>query len=111
VHTILRDAFNVKSVHSEYSMTELLSQAYSKGDGLFSTPPWMRVLIRDRHDPSSHTAEEGATGGISIIDLANIYSCSFIATSDLGRMHSGGMFEVQGRFDDADIRGCNLLVS
>jgi hypothetical protein len=111
VHTILRDAFNVKSVHSEYSMTELLSQAYSTGDGLFSTPPWMRVLIRDRHDPSSHTAEEGATGGISIIDLANIYSCSFIATSDLGRMHSGGMFEVQGRFDDADIRGCNLLVS
>jgi hypothetical protein len=111
VHTILKDAFSVQAVHSEYGMTELLSQAYSKGEGLFSTPPWMKVLIRDSHDPLSHTTGAGATGGISIIDLANIYSCSFIATSDLGRMHREGLFEVQGRFDEADIRGCNLLVS
>jgi hypothetical protein len=111
LHTILKGALNASSIHSEYGMTELLSQAYSKGDGLFATPPWMRVLIRDSHDPSSHTTEEGSGGGISIIDLANIYSCSFVATSDLGRMHAGGLFEVLGRFDDADIRGCNLLVS
>lgn len=111
VHAVLKDAFCLKTVHSEYGMTELLSQAYSKGGGLFSTPPWMKVLIRDSHDPLSHTADADATGGISIIDLANIYSCSFIATSDLGRMHPGGLFEVQGRFDDSDIRGCNLLVS
>lgn len=111
VHKILKEAFKVNTVHSEYGMTELLSQAYSKADGLFSTPPWMKVLIRDSHDPSSHTADAGAAGGISVIDLANIYSCAFIATSDLGRMHEGGLFEVLGRFDDADIRGCNLLVS
>jgi hypothetical protein len=111
LHAILKASFNVSSVHSEYGMTELLSQAYSNGDGLFNTPPWMKVLIRDSHDPSSHTTEAGSSGGISVIDLANIYSCSFIATSDLGRMHSDGTFEVLGRFDDADIRGCNLLVS
>jgi phenylacetate-coenzyme A ligase PaaK-like adenylate-forming protein len=111
VHTIIKGAFGVRSVHSEYGMTELLSQAYSDGEGLFSTPPWMKVLIRDSHDPSSHTMEAGTAGGISIIDLANIYSCSFIATSDLGRMYAGERFEVLGRFDDADIRGCNLLVS
>nr|MCU0410684.1 acyltransferase [Bacteroidales bacterium] len=111
LHLILKGAFNSSSIHSEYGMTELLSQAYSKGEGLFTTPPWMRVMIRDSHDPSSHTTEEGSSGGISIIDLANIYSCSFVATSDLGRMHAGGVFEVLGRFDDADIRGCNLLVS
>jgi len=111
LHTILKKAFNVSSIHSEYGMTELLSQAYSKGEGLFSTPPWMKVLIRDSHDPLSHSAEAGASGGISIIDLANVRSCSFIATSDLGRMHGEGTFEVLGRFDNADIRGCNLLVS
>jgi phenylacetate-coenzyme A ligase PaaK-like adenylate-forming protein len=111
VHEILMKTFGVSSVHSEYGMTELLSQAYSKGSGLFMTPPWMKVLIRDSHDPMAHTDAEGSTGGISIIDLANLWSCSFIATDDLGRMHPGGMFEVQGRFDEADIRGCNLLVS
>lgn len=111
LHAILKKGFNVSSIHSEYGMTELLSQAYSKGEGLFSTPPWMKVLIRDSHDPLSHTSEAGAGGGISIIDLANVRSCSFIATSDLGRMHGGGTFEVLGRFDNADIRGCNLLVS
>lgn len=111
VHEILKNAFGVKAVHSEYGMTELLSQAYSQGEGLFRTPPWMKVLIRDSHDPMSHTSATGAAGGISVIDLANLWSCSFIATSDLGRMHDGGQFEVQGRFDEADIRGCNLLVS
>ncbi len=111
LHAILKKAFNVGSIHSEYGMTELLSQAYSKGDGLFSAPPWMKVLIRDSHDPLTHTSEAGAGGGISIIDLANVRSCSFIATADLGRMHEGGTFEVLGRFDNTDIRGCNLLVS
>jgi hypothetical protein len=111
LHDILKAAFNVRSVHSEYGMTELLSQAYSKGEGHFSTPPWMKVLIRDSHDPSSHTTEAGASGGISIIDLANIWSCSFIATSDIGRMHDGGSFEVMGRFDNSDIRGCSLMVT
>ena len=111
LHTILKKRFNAGSIHSEYGMTELLSQAYSKGEGVFSTPPWMKVLIRDNHDPLAHTCEAGASGGISIIDLANIRSCSFIATSDLGTMHADGTFEVLGRFDNADIRGCNLLVS
>jgi hypothetical protein len=111
LHAILKKGFNVSSIHSEYGMTELLSQAYSKGEGLFCAPPWMKVLIRDSHDPLSHTSGAGASGGISIIDLANVRSCSFIATSDLGRMHEGGTFEVLGRFDNADIRGCNLMVS
>ncbi len=110
VHDIIIKAFGVSLVHSEYGMTELLSQAYSKGNGLFMTPPWMKVLMRDSHDPMAHTDEAGAAGGISVIDLANIWSCSFIATADLGRMHPGGMFEVLGRFDESDIRGCNLLV-
>ena len=111
VHEILMKAFGVSSVHSEYGMTEMLSQAWSAGGGLFNAPPWMKVLIRDSHDPADHTDEPGAAGGISVIDLANLWSCSFIATADLGRMHPGGQFEVQGRFDEADIRGCNLLVN
>ena len=111
VHEIIRKAFGVTTVHSEYGMTELLSQAYSRGGGLFRTPSWMQVLIRDSHDPTSHSVAAGAVGGISVIDLANIWSCSFIATADLGRMHEEGLFEVQGRFDEADLRGCNLLVS
>jgi len=109
LHSILCNAFNVSAIHSEYGMTELLSQAYSSGNGLFSSPPWMKVLMRDSHDPLSHTTDEDTSGGISIIDLANVWSCAFIATSDLGRMHRGGRFEVLGRFDNADIRGCNLL--
>jgi len=111
VHEIIMKAFGVSPVHSEYGMTELLSQAYSKGNGLFMTPPWMKVLIRDSHDPSSHTAGAGASGGISIIDLANIWSCSFIATSDIGRINDGNSFEVLGRFDNSDIRGCSLMVT
>ena len=109
VHDILMKAFGVTSVHSEYGMTELLSQAYSQGEGLYHAPPWMKVLIRDSHDPMSHSVEEGSSGGISVIDLANIWSCSFIATDDLGRMHAGDGFEVLGRYDNADIRGCSLL--
>lgn len=110
LHTFLKSRLNVPVIHSEYGMTELLSQAYSKGDGVFYCPPWMRVLIRDPQDPLSMISEPGRTGGINIIDLANIYSCSFIATSDLGRLHDDGGFEVLGRFDNSDIRGCNLLI-
>lgn len=109
VHDIIMKAFGVSGVHSEYGMTELLTQSYSQGSGVFRTPPWMRVLIRDSHDPMSHSPDEGSSGGISVIDLANIWSCSFIATADLGKMHSGGRFEVLGRYDNADIRGCSLL--
>jgi hypothetical protein len=109
VHDVLKKALVVSKVHSEYGMTELLSQAYSQGDGLYRTPPWMKILIRDSHDPLSHTDEAGASGGISVIDLANLWSCSFIATDDLGRMNSGAEFEVLGRYDSSDIRGCSLL--
>ena len=109
LHSVLRQGFNVKSIHSEYGMTELLSQAYSKSDGIFFCPPWMKVLIRDPQDPVSIMKEPGKTGGINIIDLANIHSCSFIATDDLGKLHADNSFEVLGRFDSSDIRGCNLL--
>jgi phenylacetate-coenzyme A ligase PaaK-like adenylate-forming protein len=110
LHEILENAFQIKEIHSEYGMTELLSQAYSKGDGLFLSPPWMDVLVRDPNDPLSYL-EDGRTGGLNIIDLANRYSCSFIATADLGRRHEDGGFEILGRFDHSDIRGCNLLTS
>jgi hypothetical protein len=89
-------------------MTELLSQAYSVGDGLFSCPPWMKILTRDTEDAFSYTL--GKTGGINVIDLANLYSCSFIATQDLGKTFDDGTFEVLGRFDSSDIRGCNLMI-
>ncbi|MEM8999343.1 MAG: acyl transferase [Bacteroidota bacterium] len=108
LHSILKNAFGLAKIHSEYGMTELLSQAYSKGDGLFKAPPWMKVCIRDTEDPLSWQAP-GKTGGINIIDLTNAYSCPFIATQDLGKMHSDGKFEVLGRFDHADVRGCNLM--
>ena len=91
-------------------MTELLSQAYSSGFGMFRCPPWMAVLIRDPNDPLS-LVTGGQTGGINVIDLANLYSCSFLATGDLGKTHDGDSFEVLGRFDHSDLRGCNLLVS
>ena len=109
LHGILCRKFGVETVHSEYGMTELLSQAYSRGKGLFLTPPWMKVLIRDINDPVE-ILPPGKTGGINIIDLANLYSCAFIATQDLGRVHEDGSFEVLGRFDDSDVRGCNLMV-
>lgn len=109
LHTILAEGFGVEKIHSEYGMTELLSQAYSLGDGIFECPPWMDILIRDTEDPLT-IIEEGKTGGINIIDLANINSCSFIATQDLGKKYSNFSFEVLGRFDNSDIRGCNLMV-
>ncbi len=109
VHQILRNAFSVDTVYSEYGMTELLSQAYMQSDGLFYSPPWMRVLCRETEDPFAWVGL-GKTGGINVIDLANIYSCCFIETQDLGKTHSDSSFEVIGRFDHSDIRGCNLLV-
>lgn len=109
LHHILCKAFHQEAIHSEYGMTELLSQAYSKGQGLFRCPPWMRVLIRDGSDPLNYVSS-GRSGGINIIDLANIHSCSFIATQDVGKIHPDGMFEVLGRFDHSDTRGCNLLM-
>lgn len=109
LHAILCLKLNVEMIHSEYGMTELLSQAYSFGNGFFRTPPWMKILIRDTNDPMQYLPA-GQTGGINIIDLANLYSCSFISTQDLGRLHKDGSFEVLGRFDDGDVRGCNLLV-
>ena len=109
LHKILCEGFHVESIHSEYGMTELLSQGYSKGNGLFHTPPWMKILIRDTNDPLS-LLDNKKTGAINVIDLANYYSCSFIATQDLGKFHPDGSFEILGRFDNSDIRGCNLLV-
>jgi len=110
LHDRLCKGFGVNRIHSEYGMTELLSQAWSNGEGLFRCPPWMKVLIRDTNDPVCY-AENGRTGGINIIDLANLYSCSFIATDDLGRTYPDGAFEVLGRFDASDIRGCSLMIS
>lgn len=109
LHETLSNGLGVKKIHSEYGMTELLSQAYSKGDGFFSTPPWMKILIRDTYDPFAYL-KNGKTGGINVIDLANINSCSFIETQDLGKIHKNKGFEILGRFDTSSIRGCNLLV-
>ncbi len=109
LHEVLCAGFGVPTIHSEYGMTELLSQAYSKGAGLFHCPPWMKISIRDTNDPLE-LLSYNQTGGINVIDLANINSCSFIATQDLGKVYADGSFEVLGRFDNSDIRGCNLLV-
>ena len=109
LHRQLCSGFGVSTIHSEYGMTELLSQAYSKGDGIFNCPPWMRITTRDPNDPL--TLLRNKTGGINVIDLANINSCSFIATQDLGKVYQDGTFEVLGRFDNSDIRGCNLLIA
>ena len=108
IHSILKHSFATENIHSEYGMTELLSQGYSKGNNIFKTPPWMKILTRDVNDPLSIISNK--TGGINVIDLANIYSCPFIATQDLGRTFDDGSFSVLGRFSNADIRGCNLLV-
>ena len=116
LHEILCDGFGVQNIHSEYGMTELLSQAYSLGNGIFECPAWMHILIRDTEDAMTYVSN-GKTGGINVIDLANINSCSFIATQDLGKIlpaqpacRQAGSFEVLGRFDNSDIRGCNLMV-
>lgn len=107
LHAVLQNAFKVPSIHSEYGMTELLSQAYSKGDGIFNTPPWMKILVRDEEDPLF--VKQTGSGIINVIDLANIYSCSFIATDDAGKIYDDNGFEVLGRVDGSDLRGCSLL--
>ncbi len=113
VHGRLRQTLGLLSVHSEYGMTELLSQAYSKGEGRFHCPPWMKVLVREYNDPFAITtrgqSEKPVSGLINIIDLANLYSCSFIATDDVGRLYKDASFEVMGRRDMSDLRGCSLL--
>lgn len=109
VHTILKKGFGVPHIHSEYGMTEMLSQAYSAGEGIFRCPPWLKVIARQTNDPFSWESG-GKTGALSVIDLANLHSCSFIETQDLGKVYLDGTFEVLGRFDQSDIRGCNLLV-
>lgn len=110
LHQILCSAFQIGAIHSEYGMCELLSQAYSVGDGLrFQCPPWMKILIRQSQDPLQWE-EDGRSGGINVIDLGNMLSCPFIATQDLGRLNPDGSFSVLGRFDNSDIRGCNLMV-
>ncbi|MBI6116281.1 LuxE/PaaK family acyltransferase [Salegentibacter maritimus] len=109
LHKVLANGFGVSKIHSEYGMTELLSQAYSTGDGIFETPAWMRLLIRDPEDALNYLPHN-KTGGINVIDLANFNSCSFIATQDLGRKKDKNLTEILGRFDNSDIRGCNLLV-
>jgi phenylacetate-coenzyme A ligase PaaK-like adenylate-forming protein len=109
LHEQLCQGFGVDCIHSEYGMTELLSQAYSKGSGIFECPPWMKIIIRDTEDPLT-ILPPNKNGGINIIDLANLNSCAFIATQDLGKLHANGRFEVIGRFDHSDIRGCNLMV-
>ncbi|MDN3678158.1 acyl transferase [Flavobacterium paronense] len=109
LHEILCNGFGVSSIHSEYGMTELLSQAYSLGNGIFECPSWMQILTRDTEDALTYV-DYGKTGGINVVDLANINSCSFIATQDLGKKYSNNSFEVLGRFDNSDIRGCNLMV-
>jgi len=108
VHTRLCAGFGVPQIHSEYGMTELFSQAYAQADGMFRTPPWMKVLVRETEDPLTLQAE-GRRGAVNIIDLANIEACSFIATEDLGTDFGNGIFEVSGRFDNSDIRGCSLM--
>ncbi|MFM9988154.1 acyl transferase [Flavobacterium sp.] len=109
LHEQLCDGFGVNAIHSEYGMTELLSQAYSLGNGIFECPNWMQILVRDTEDALTYI-ESGKTGGINVIDLANINSCAFIATQDLGKKYKNNTFEILGRFDNSDIRGCNLMV-
>jgi hypothetical protein len=109
VHSLLKKAFQLPAIGSEYGMTELFSQAWSKGDGLFESPPWMKVLVREEEDPLA--VKLSGNGGLNIIDLANIDSCCFIATDDAGRVHSNGHFEMLGRLDGASTRGCSLLTA
>ena len=109
LHEFLSNGFGVNKIHSEYGMTELLSQAYSKGNGIFECPPWMKILTRDTEDALT-ILPQGKSGGINVIDLANVNSCAFIATQDLGKTYKNSTFKVLGRFDNSDIRGCNLMV-
>ena len=109
LHSVLKRGFGVDQIHSEYGMTELLSQGYSKQNGVFDCPPWMKILTRDIEDALT-IQQPNRTGGINVLDLANYNSCSFIATQDLGKVYQNGSFEIIGRFDSSDIRGCNLMV-
>jgi hypothetical protein len=112
VHQYLCKQFGLTAIHSEYGMTELLSQAYSSGNGIFKCPPWMKIVIRDEDNPLGikfNQKNSSLNGAINIIDLANIYSCSFIATDDAGKLYPDGSFEIIGRLDYSDIRGCSLL--
>ena len=109
LHHILKEGFGTKEIHSEYGMTELLSQGYSRGDLTFKTPNWMKIMIRETEDPFNYVGI-GKTGGVNVIDLANVNSCSFLATDDLGKKVSENQFEILGRFDHSDVRGCNLMV-
>jgi hypothetical protein len=108
LHDILKQATSLEVIHSEYGMTELLSQAYSQNGKTFKSPNWMKILIRDTNDPFAYVPE-GKTGGINVIDFANLYSCAFIETKDLGKYVAENEFQVLGRFDHSDIRGCNLM--
>jgi phenylacetate-coenzyme A ligase PaaK-like adenylate-forming protein len=110
MHEFLTQKLGVKTIHSEYGMTELLSQAYSQGNGVFRTPPWMKIIVRDVYDPFTILKQE-QSGAINVIDLANVNSCSFIETKDVGRLLKDGSFEVSGRMEASEIRGCNLLIS
>jgi len=109
LHNYLTEGFGVPVIHSEYGMTELLTQSYSQGKGIFKSPAWKKIYIRDTEDPLTLLPYH-KTGGVNIIDLANLYSCSFIATQDLGKIYPDGSFEILGRFDHSDVRGCNLLI-
>ena len=109
LHSVLCNAFGVDKIHSEYGMAELMTQGYSVGEGIFAAPPWMRVMVRDVNNPFK-VLDRGRRGAINIIDLANLYSCSFIATQDMGIVYDNDTFRIEGRVTDADIRGCNLLV-
>ena len=109
LHHTLKQGLHVNAIHSEYGMTELLSQAYSKQNGVFECPPWMKILIRDVNDPFSHVKSQ-KSGGVNVIDFANINSCSFIETKDLGKITQDSYFEILGRFDNSDLRGCNLMI-
>jgi len=108
LHKFLCNSFGVKTIHSEYGMCELLSQAYSNGDNRFTTPPWMKILLRDERDPL-HCSNTLSSGAVNIIDFANIHSCAFIATDDLGKKTENGMIEILGRLDASQIRGCNIM--
>ena len=113
VQGYLKDQLGLKTIHSEYGMTELLSQGYSNGDGIFRTPPWMKILVREYNDPfainSNLKNERPINGLVNVIDLANLYSCSFIATDDIGKIYKNDTFEILGRRDMSDLRGCSLL--
>jgi hypothetical protein len=109
LHSLLKAGFGVNEVHSEYSMCELFSQAYSFAEGIFSCPPWMKVVIRDMHDPFT-LLDHGQSGGVNIVDLANVHTCSFISTQDIGKTNSTGEFEILGRIDNSDLRGCSLMI-